>query len=1008
MQYIPQKPKILVVDDIAENVWILIKNLEKDYEILYATSGEKALEIAFSNSPPDVMLLDIIMPGMDGYEVIRRLKADERTRDMPVIFLTGKTAEEDETKGLELGAWDYISKPFSESVVKARLRSVLNLKAEMNRRSFLKEQMETVSIQMENLVQQKIKELEEAKDVLQANEQKYSVLFRKEKLTEAVRNTILIVDDKPENIHILSKNLENDYEVLFATSGEKALEIVFSSDQLDLILLDIMMPGMDGYEVCARLKANVNTWDIPIIFITAMQQVKDETKGLEMGAADFISKPFSMPVVHARISAVLRLKSEMNKRQILTRQLQDLNEDLEQRVDEKVSELKQAHEDLKVSESKYHSIFENAVEGIYQATRKGQFMSANPSMASMLGYDSPEDLISSITDIGTQCYVDPQKRETLVRILNEEGVAKGFETKIKKRDGDVIWCSISARLVQDDQNHNLFFEGFCADITKQKLAEQRSLELKFEKKAAEIAAQTKSEFLANMSHEIRTPMNAIIGLGFLALQTELTAKQHGYLSSIQSSAQSLLGLINDILDFSKIEAGKIEFESVKFNLGDVLDNLSDLISLKTDEKGLELLFAIDKKVPEYLIGDPLRLGQVLINLANNAVKFTQKGKIVVSINFVKEEDTKVILRFSVEDTGIGLSEEQIGKLFQPFSQVDKSTTREYGGTGLGLTISQRLVGMMGGKIEVESKPGKGATFFFIALFGKSEKKDAFPQMIDLLEMKTLVVDDSSLSQNVLKLALESFTFKVDTAKSGQEALEKLETSKNDPYKLVVMDFRMPEMDGIKISKRIMANIKQYETPKIILVTAYGQEDVIQQARKAGLDDFLIKPVHRSMLFNTITDAFGYKHDKKDTGSPIDIYNDESLKQIRGAKILLVEDNEINQLVATELLEKAGMIVTIANNGREAVKAVFTSDFELVLMDIQMPEMDGFEATHRIRESGKEFENLPIIAMTAHAMAGDREKSLHAGMNDHLTKPINPAHLNSALVRWIKNEPVPKI
>ena len=538
---------------------------------------------------------------------------------------------------------------------------------------------------------------------------------------------------------------------------------------------------------------------------------------------------------------------------------------------------------------------------------------------------------------------------------------------------------------------------------------------------AEDATKAKSEFLANMSHEIRTPMNAIMGMAHLALKTDLTAKQYDYLKKVDISARSLLGIINDILDFSKIEAGKMDMEAVDFQLEDTLENISTLVGIKTQEKGLELLFKIDPSVPRALVGDPLRLGQILINLSNNAVKFTDTGEIVVATELVKKDQARVTLKFSVHDTGIGMTAEQAAKLFQPFAQADSSTTRKYGGTGLGLTISKRLAEMMGGKIWVESNPGQGSTFSFTADLGlgKERAKKHFKPASELRGMKVLVVDDNATSRSILQEMLESFSFEVSLASSGEEGITELEAaSKDKPFELVIMDWKMPGMDGIEASRRIKGHTGLGKIPAIILVTAYGREEVMQQVEQVGLEGFLLKPVSPSMLFDAIMQAFGEAVPETSRIVRRHEQEAEALKHIQGAKLLLVEDNEINQQVAREILEGAGLNVTIATNGQEAVNAVKENNYDAVLMDVQMPVMDGYTATREIREweselkaanssdiSGSNLQpltsGLPIIAMTAHAMAGDEEKSLQAGMNGHVTKPIDPDQLFATLQKWVQ-------
>ena len=540
--------------------------------------------------------------------------------------------------------------------------------------------------------------------------------------------------------------------------------------------------------------------------------------------------------------------------------------------------------------------------------------------------------------------------------------------------------------------------GNIADITRQKKIEAQLIASREE---AEAATKAKSDFLANMSHEIRTPMNAIMGMTHLALQTDLTNKQKDYLSKVHTAATSLLGLINDILDFSKIEAGKLDMEAIDFNLDQVFNNVSTLIALKANEKGLEFLIQNATDIPRNLIGDPLRLGQILINLSNNAVKFTEKGEIVIQTKIIEENTNKVTLQFSVQDTGIGLTKKQIGNLFQSFSQADASTTRKFGGTGLGLTISKRLVEMMNGKIWVESEPGKGSSFIFTAELGRQAVKTDSPKALakDLKGLRVLVTDDNETSRLIFEEILTSFGFIVEQAYTGGKALDALMTAKK-PFDLVIMDWKMPGMSGIETSKQIKNQLNLPSIPKIIMCSSYGREEIMKKSSEAGLDGFLVKPVNSSILLDTILHVFGKSTDDSTRTTSSQSADFEGLKQILGARLLLVEDNEINQQVAQEILENAGFFVELAEDGQIAIEKVTKSPFDLVLMDIQMPVMDGYTATETIRKE-KRFDKLPIIAMTANAMVGDREEAMNAGMNDHVAKPIDPQHLFATLIKWIE-------
>jgi len=584
--------------------------------------------------------------------------------------------------------------------------------------------------------------------------------------------------------------------------------------------------------------------------------------------------------------------------------------------------------------------------------------------------------------------------------IERKGSVLFGETLTPSLKGGGRYMYATASALHDSQGKIVGAIEAIRDITERKHAE---VELQKAKSMAEEATRMKSDFLANMSHEIRTPMNAVIGMAHLALQTQLTPKQEDYIQKIQRSAHSLLGIINDILDFSKIEAGKMKMESIDFSLDEVLDNVSTVMGAKIHEKELEFLVDTSKNVPVALVGDPLRLGQVLINLCNNAVKFTEQGEIVVSTRVKEKDEESVTLQFSIRDTGIGLTEEEKGKLFQAFSQADTSTTRKYGGTGLGLTISKRLVSLMGGEIWVESEPQKGSEFVFTAKFGLARKLAGrrLEPTVDMRGMRVLVVDDNASSREILQTLLESMSFEVTVAATAEEGLAELENTAGDrPHKLVVMDWKMSGMDGIKATEVIKRHPGLATKPKIIIVTAYGREEVMRGAEKAGADGFLLKPVTQSVLFDAIMGAFDKEVPIRERSAQAGVGSEEGLKKIRGARVLLAEDNEINQQVAKEILERERLVVSIANNGKEAVRKVKAEAYDAVLMDIQMPVMEGFEATREIRKDGR-FKYLPIIAMTAHAMTGDREKSLEAGMNDHVTKPIDPEELFAALVRWIK-------
>ena len=677
-----------------------------------------------------------------------------------------------------------------------------------------------------------------------------------------------------------------------------------------------------------------------------------------------------------------------------------------------ISTLKIAERELFDNQRQLELAMTGANAGLWDWDSEYKHLDIGDVWASMLGY-SIVDLHRLYGNANKywQELIHPEDLSEMLSALefHMQGKTDVFraEMRMKTKSGDWKWILSVGKAFERDENHYASrVIGINLDINDSKNMEN---DLLMAKTSAEEATQAKSDFLANMSHEIRTPMNAIIGMSYLALETDLNNKQRNYVQKVHRSAESLLGIINDILDFSKIEAGKLDIENVEFRLEDVMDNLSNLVGIKAEEKALELHFDVSPEVPTALIGDPLRLGQILINLGNNAVKFTETGgDVVIKVELKTLSDDQVEIHFSIRDTGIGMTPEQQSKLFQSFSQADNSITRKYGGTGLGLTISKKLTELMDGDIWVDSEAGVGSTFHFTAKFGKQIKgiSQRLPVEADLGALRILIVDDNATAREILSTILSGFGFQVDQANTGDQALALLKSSDlSDPYDLVFMDWKMPGKDGVETTKEIQTNELIENVPTVIMVTAYGREELSNAADKIDIRGFLTKPVTASGLLDSILLAMGKDVVSERHVAEKDNLAENAIDHLQGANLLLVEDNEMNQELAMELLTINGLIVTLAENGQEALDALTTQSFDGILMDCQMPVMDGYTATKAIRAQ-TQYESLPIIAMTANAMAEDKARVIACGMNDHIAKPINVNGMFITMAKWITPK-VPK-
>ncbi|MET0661274.1 MAG: response regulator, partial [Steroidobacteraceae bacterium] len=649
------------------------------------------------------------------------------------------------------------------------------------------------------------------------------------------------------------------------------------------------------------------------------------------------------------------------------------------------------------NERRYRSLFDNAVEGIFRTSVDGHYLDANPALARIYGFASPAELIATLSDIGHQLYVHPTRREEFMTQIRLKGTVTNFESEVHHRDGRIIWISENARAVMDELGEVVCYEGTVEDISERKQYQQS---LVAAREAAESANRAKSDFLANMSHEIRTPMNGIIGMVDLLLDTSLDRTQRDYADTIRVSAGSLLAVINDILDFSKIEAGKLQLDTTEVNACDVLEDVAALLSPQAMAKQIELIVAIAPDVPELVWSDGQRLKQCLINLAGNAVKFTHTGEVVIRLTHRSYGEAS-LLRFEVRDTGIGIAPEALKTLFEPFVQADSSTTRRFGGTGLGLSIVRRLVTMMGGEVGVDSTVGHGSTFWFHIPCATAKPFQARAATLG----RVLVVDDSTAQCDALTARLRRIGYDARGAGDITTALRMMRTAAKErhSYDVVLADLRLPQDGCLELGRSIVAD-PELSKARVVVLTPIDRNDNMHRFARLGFAGHLAKPVRSGDLLSCLQEVLAHESSEWHLQTqPMVAARRSAPAQTRASgarRVLVIEDNAVNRKVAQRFLERLGCSVTMAEDGTQGVEIFEQNSFDLVLMDLQMPGTDGYEATRRIRKLELGKQHTPIVALTAHAMVGELERCLAAGMDDFLTKPLLSDRLEEVLLKHL--------
>ena len=1008
MEEVKKSPnRILVVEDDPELRAATVRLLARsDYQVFEAEDGAAGLEAALALRP-DLILCDVEMPRMNGAELCRRVRAHPELKNILFMFLSSsRTRSDEQADGLDAGADGYIARPVSNRELLSRVSALIRIveaTARANEVAGRAEQHDRLARQVLEALNDPGSTKDAIREILGLIKTAWGFEAVAIRLREGEDFPYYETGGLPEHFVELERFLcarDHTGNLVRDAQGGPLLECMCGN-----VLCGRTDPTLPFFTKSGSFWSNCAT-DLPAS--TAEQKRANHTRD-RCGAMGYQSRALVPLRVGTQIIGLLQINDQRQNQ--LTPELISYLEGLGASIGIALGR-KRSEETLRTSEQKFRQLTEESPVGIY-IIQDGKIAYANPSLAKTAGY-SPEEIIGKLAPSDLIHPDDlPRLMSTLGARMAGRNPGTGFEYRGIKQDGSIVHIEAHGMLTEYQGRPAVM--GTLIDISERKRAEARQEEANRQLEQAtaranelavlaEQANSAKSEFLANMSHEIRTPMNGVIGMAGLLLETQLADEQRHYAETIRASGESLLSLINDILDFSKIEAGKLALEVIDFDLRSLLDEFAGMMALRAQEKQIEITCAASPDVPSRLRGDPSRLRQILVNLTGNALKFTTKGEVAVRATLVQESAQDVVLRFSVRDTGIGISADKLGLLFNRFSQVDTSTTRRFGGTGLGLAIAKQLTELMGGTIGVHSEQERGSEFWFTARLARQPAGQAVVRRLPacLAGARALVVDDNPTNREIIVAQLAAWEVRATEAPDGPTAMRLLSQALDagDPFRVVLTDMQMPGMDGEALG-RLVTSDKRFSGTKLVMLTSLGQQKDLRRLAESGFSAYLLKPVRQSELFDCLASLFG------EPGSPAPPQpraNPTGVRRLTrtNLRVLLAEDNLTNRQVALGILGKLGLRVDGVTNGREALEALRKVAYDLVLMDVQMPEMDGLDATRAIRaaDGGTLNGQIPIIAMTAHAMQGDREKCLAAGMDDYIAKPVSPASLSAMLEEWI--------